>query len=1223
MVIPPKPQPSPRLHESIQKPEQDIIMLHKPQPKPSTSLHETKERNNANQETVLPKTELVTAAELLCSLEKGGKVIPGIQHKIIQIDSELCGVWWFPDQKLVRIAFQGTKNMVQGLRNAVGAGMVIGDMVDGWIALKGRGFVASMSKMAWAFDLNRHAATLLKAASDWLRGLGMDDLSKCKWSISGHSRGGLLAFHAGWQVAHGNRRLGSLVHVITFGAPHASRHEDNGMMSNYVFRVVNRGDPVPQLLSSSVEAEHVGRICKFMEATWDLQHHNINTYMDALFAFEKHQVHFQIPPVVPYDKTKQFPIAGNGGNVQGQAIGKALSSGVPNAVPALGIANLVVGCVNLGVGVYNTYQVTKIRQDVANLSTNIENNLVNQMAGMENNIANQMAGMENNIANQMAGMENKLVNQMSSMSLQITQLDEKLDAIGTKLDDGFSKLFKGQNAIFVNLVKVADDMKLQYELLKGIDAKVDVVINMQDEIDIKTNVLADEYRRLFCEIDSQIGRVKDLRPLARELQLRAEKSLRSTHIGSAKRFMYFVALTLALRVQQDIADVTEEGTTPMLDSKLTQRIREEAYAIANKEAFFPAIGNCVLLNYFLLCQGLVCGEAVQKVLMTNRRAITQDDSTTLVDIPNIDFDNLQPCILLYNIISKLPVVDSLQNTTHSINNYSREIVPWVEDGLIQLDWVLRSLEVAPRDLSTLSASDKDTLIQIATPSFQLDVTLLLMSGFDWEEMPPYWSQHTYYPHHEIAVRLIHEKCTIDGLNSADRIAAWMKRKIWDYDWGGDDAMAESVIRQLDEAAFEAVLSAMSHHQSHVEIQEIGCQAVNNLGYNCKNRDDLCKAGCDAVLRAMIVHENNAGIQEIGIRYIMDDDENRKYLGQAGCDAVFRAMTRHESDSDIQHLGCWIIAKWAINDENKKYLGKDGCDAVVRSMSRHEGNADIQLQGCCTIATLAINDENRKYLGKDGCDAVVRGMIRHETNADIQQYGCKAIINLASNNDENNKYLGKDGCDAVVRAMSHYESNADIQENGCQAIAQLAITDENRKYLGKDGCDAVVRAMTCHESNSDIQHLGCWIIAKLALNNDENRKYLGKDGCDAVVRGMSRHETNADIQQYGCWAIINLAGNNDENKKYLGKDGCDAVVRAMSHYETNADIQHNGCKAIINLAANHDENNKYLGKDGCDAVVRAMSHYEANADIQEKGRWAIRHLAANDENRNYLLQLGRY
>ncbi len=95
----------------------------------------------------------------------------------------------------------------------------------------------------------------MKAASDWLRGLGVDDLSKCKWSISGHSRVGLLAFHAGWHVAQRNRRLGSLVHVITFGAPHASRHEDNGMMSNYVFRVVNCGDPVPQLLSSSVEAE--------------------------------------------------------------------------------------------------------------------------------------------------------------------------------------------------------------------------------------------------------------------------------------------------------------------------------------------------------------------------------------------------------------------------------------------------------------------------------------------------------------------------------------------------------------------------------------------------------------------------------------------------------------------------------------------------------------------------------------------------------------------------------------------------------------------------------------------------------------------------------------------------------------------------------------------------------------------------------------------------------
>ncbi len=67
--------------------------------------------------------------------------------------------------------------------------------------------------------------------------------------------------------------------------------------------------------------------------------------------------------------------------------------------------------------------------------------------------------------------------------------------------------------------------------------------------------------------------------------------------------------------------MTEEGITPILDSNLTQRIRQETYTFANKEAFFPAIGNCVLLIDFLLYQGLVCGEAVPKGLLTNRRAI--------------------------------------------------------------------------------------------------------------------------------------------------------------------------------------------------------------------------------------------------------------------------------------------------------------------------------------------------------------------------------------------------------------------------------------------------------------------------------------------------------------------------------------------------------------------------------------------------------------------------
>ncbi len=62
------------------------------------------------------------------------------------------------------------------------------------------------------------------------------------------------------------------------------------------------------------------------------------------------------------------------------------------------------------------------------------------------------------------------------------------------------------------------------------------------------------------------------------------------------------------------------------------------------------------------------------------------------------------------------------------------------------------------------------------------------------------------------------------------------------------------------------------------------KAIINLAVNDENTNYLGKAGCDAVVRAMTRHESNAEIQDRrgqAIKQLAANDENRNYLRQLG------------------------------------------------------------------------------------------------------------------------------------------------------------------------------------------------------------------------------------------------------------------------------------------------------------------------------------------------------
>ena len=165
----------------------------------------------------------------------------------------------------------------------------------------------------------------------------------------------------------------------------------------------------------------------------------------------------------------------------------------------------------------------------------------------------------------------------------------------------------------------------------------------------------------------------------------------------------------------------------------------------------------------------------------------------------------------------------------------------------------------------------------------------------------------------------------------------------------------------------AIINGMGLHPSNMEVQRIGCNALDKLatgGEACLQA--LLEAGLiDATLRAMRSHESESQVQRNALGALIvvsrSDDIDRKRAIASGVilGAVANAMSVHAKDVSLQGSGCILFSQISSGDDMCRQAAVDAggvalLEAAVSLLSSADGTMSEQMKQAAAdpMATIA-------------------------------------------------------------------------------------------------------------------------------------------------------------------------------------------------------------------------------------------------------------------------------
>lgn len=211
------------------------------------------------------------------------------------------------------------------------------------------------------------------------------------------------------------------------------------------------------------------------------------------------------------------------------ASGETIQSVRP-AIDMLNMANLGLNILNVGIGVYNAFQLRKIKKQLKQNHSEIQ-------VGIEN--------LDKNLRSNFQTLENKLTINQQEIQSYFSSIENALTVQHRTLE----LLIANQKNLEANMNILREEMRSGFqnviEEIKNTEA-----LRQRQEFETRTFKLLKVYER-FIKLLPELSEVEQLIERAEDLEAWVRSQLNRIEAGKAERLPLFVALTFSIRAKAD------------------------------------------------------------------------------------------------------------------------------------------------------------------------------------------------------------------------------------------------------------------------------------------------------------------------------------------------------------------------------------------------------------------------------------------------------------------------------------------------------------------------------------------------------------------------------------------------------------------------------------------------------------------------------------------------
>ena len=221
-----------------------------------------------------------------------------------------------------------------------------------------------------------------------------------------------------------------------------------------------------------------------------------------------------------------------------------------------------------------------------------------------------------------------------------------------------------------------------------------------------------------------------------------------------------------------------------------------------------------------------------------------------------------------------------------------------------------------------------------------------------------------------------------------------------------------------------VLTAMTAHVGHADVQKAGWTALDNLPimdnmWAIASTLGTRNSHIHVVLSAMKAHAQHAGVQG------------------HGCAALYSLTNINDNSSALN-------PEEVVIDNRTEIMDAGGIKVVLAAMRTHVRHVDVQMQGCQVLRNLANDNNSNKtaIMREGGIRVVLSGMTAHAGYVSMQGLGFQVLRILVGDNDNVVVMTSADRFQVVLSAMKTDEKDLKVQLLGFKVLATFACDNLN-------------------------------------------------------------------------------------------------------------------------------------------------------------------------------------
>ena len=425
----------------------------------------------------------------------------------------------------------------------------------------------------------------------------------------------------------------------------------------------------------------------------------------------------------------------------------------------------------------------------------------------------------------------------------------------------------------------------------------------------------------------------------------------------------------------------------------------------------------------------------------------------------------------------------------------------------------------------------------------------------------------------------------------------------------------------DGQAMQLVVKIMTRFEDNEAIALLCCQIIRDMcEVHDQNRILIGKTekGIQPLLVAVLTHESNMDIQRTGLQAMARlalNYENKSLIADMnGLEVLKTCMEFYTDHADLQIECMRVTAALAEMPLHSRSLAALGISKlVVQIMRQYPKDATLQLYACEAVRNLTETyDVSRGQLAAAGVlELILDAMKRYPNNAELQANGCFALWHCADGHSMNADVIMKadkknqKGFVAVLIAMKKHPSDTAVQGSACGVLKLITEDHHHSETLGHEGAiQCVLTAMRQHDTDKLIQAQGCGALCNMAVVPEHKEPIMKAAGIGMIVFAMKQLEDEADVQKSGCKALRQLGLHTDDAKVSIASTGgIKAILAAMEKHSENKGVQVLALGALQPLVKISRARTVIIQNKGAVLIEKAMKRLPDDKHVEKQG-WEI-------------------